>query len=172
MPDPEPHIVIGATPEIYQAIGRVAEAWAHLEQATDWAIWETALLNNDAGACITSHLQSLNRRLQALMALIRLRLQDDNSVILTRLNKFIGLTDGLAKERNRAVHDPWISVDDVPGRFQETAEKRLEFGFRPDTAERLLKLVDQINAAQQELYSIKRAFELSSHEKPSPPSSS
>jgi len=146
---PIPWITTGATPEIYQAIGMVAEAWAQLEHTADYSIWHLACVNHEIGACITAHLQSLNRRLQALMSLVRLKLPD--SPVLPKLNKFIGYTDNLARERNRAVHDPWMMHGDIPGRFQVTAERRLVFEFRPDTSDRLKNLVTQIDAATMDL---------------------
>jgi hypothetical protein len=146
---PIPWITTGATPEIYQAIGMVAESWAQLEQSADYSIWHLAGVNYEVGACITAHLQSLNRRLQALMSLVRLKLPD--SPVLSEMNKFIGHTDGLARERNRAVHDPWIMHGDMPGRFQITAERRLIFEFQPDTSDRLRSLATKIDAATMDL---------------------
>jgi hypothetical protein len=154
---PEPDFTLGATPEIYQSIGMVAEAWAQLEQAADYSIWHTAGLHYETGACITAHLQSLNRRLQVLISLVRLKLPD--AKVIPKLNKFIGRIDDLARERNRAVHDPWVILGDVPNRFQVTADKTLVFEFRPDTADRLKELVERINTAATELSRLMIQFE-------------
>lgn len=142
-----PHhtFVVGATPEIYECIGRVAAAWAHLEHMADQEIWQLAGVRMEAGACITSHLQSLNRRLQALIALVRLR--NGGDALVGKLNKFVALTDRLS---NRAVHDPWLIIGDGPGRFEVTANRKLVFQFQPETADRLKEVESEIDRAIKE----------------------
>jgi hypothetical protein len=148
MSDQPKPIIYGATDEICRGIGRVANEWAILESFVDIEIWQIVGSDNEACACITAHLQSLNRRLQALLALVRLRGGDEK--LASALNRFIAKTDNLAKKRNRAVHDPWVSREDRNYRLEVTAERRLIMQFNRDSADRLESVRAEIETARNE----------------------
>ena len=145
-----------APPEIYEAIGRIASAWALIEHAVDYQIWALADVDDEHGACITAHIQSLNRRLMALIALVQLRGGDDT--LVRDLNRFSTMTDSLAKDRNRVVHDPWITVSGQHGRFQITAERVLVFKLKKDGTAELDLICDKITAAYKKSDQISDRF--------------
>jgi hypothetical protein len=80
------------------------------------------------------------------------RLRNGSDGLIGKLKKFAGLTDDLARERNRVVHDPWLIVGDEPGRLVITAERRPVFQFRPDTADRLKEVEGEIKKAISGIY--------------------
>lgn len=87
----------------YQAIGQVAAAWAQLKFTIDEAIWRLAGVDAEVGACITSHLQSANRKMQSLIALARVRSASEAKCKLR--NKVFQEVDDLARKCSRIVHD-------------------------------------------------------------------
>lgn len=135
-------LTLEAVPEMYEWIGRIASAWSLFESFIDMDISSLAGTDWDAIACITANLQSANRRLQSLLALVRLR--GGQEELAKDLNKFIGESDRLARKRNRVVHDPWIRYGDQHYRWEVTAERRLFRGVRPDTINDLKKLEAEI----------------------------
>jgi hypothetical protein len=135
-------------PEFYQAIGRVATEWALLEFLIDEAIWRLAGLSQETGACITSHLQSANRRMQALIALVRLRGGLPSHI--TSLNKTSSRMDELARMRNRFIHDTWSHREETGAhyRLNITAERMLDLAYKPVTQEELAQFVTDVLAAR------------------------
>jgi hypothetical protein len=145
--DLTPETLFEATPEIYEWIGRVSTSWATLETFIDMDIWSLAGVNPDTGACITANLQSANRRLQTLLALLRMRGADEG--LATAINVFIRDADSLARRRNRIIHDPWVRYKGTYYRWEVTAERRLFYGVRHDTVDDLKKLEADIREAIQ-----------------------
>lgn len=115
----------------YTSIGRIASGWAHFEVMVNHAIWELANVEQHAGACITAQIISPNARFKALVSLIQLRGGTKEAV--GRLNTLSGKADGVARERNRIVHD-LSAVHQETGEFKQlriTADRKLDFGFVP-----------------------------------------
>ena len=56
----------------YEAIGRVASAWAYFEFHVNQLIWRIAAIDDERGACLTSHIYTVNSRMKALLALLHL----------------------------------------------------------------------------------------------------
>ncbi|MGH8336577.1 MAG: hypothetical protein ACRETL_07135 [Gammaproteobacteria bacterium] len=128
------------------AIGRIANAWAVLEFEIDLAIWDLSGTFQMLAACMTAQLMSIHPRLKALHALI------EAQNLGTRLSKevatFAGDISSLVEKRNRAVHDPRMTVaaDGSVERLEVTAQKILSFGFQPEPLERLSKTEETIKA--------------------------
>jgi hypothetical protein len=125
-------------------IGRVAAVWAKLEFTINEMIWDLANLDINCGACITSQLTSPISRMRALIALVRLLGGKDK--LIGDLNKFSGRIDGLARRRNRIVHDPWAySVDKKTFvRLEITADRKLVFEDKKAELEELTRVLDDI----------------------------
>jgi hypothetical protein len=139
-------------------IGRVAAGWARLEYLTNEIIWHLANVEYEFGACITAQIMSPSNRVRALISLVRLR--GGKEPLLAELNKFSVAADGLARRRNRVVHDPWLIGPDQTHRVEITADKRLTFEAKEttlaeieaialaikDTIARLIELYDRIKS--------------------------
>jgi hypothetical protein len=128
-------------------IGRVAAVWAKLEFTINEMIWDLANLDINCGACITSQLTSPVSRMRALISLVRLLGGKDR--LIGDLNKFSGRIDGLARRRNRIVHDPWgYSVDkNTFVRLEITADRKLVFEDKVAELEEIKRVFDDINHA-------------------------
>ena len=128
------------------AIGRAITAWAILEHSINEMIWELAGVEKEPGACITSQLTSVARRMDALISLARL--QKISEPTISKFNKFKQKAGALAEQRNRIAHDPWFYGFDSKNhyRLQVTAKSTLDFAYKPMTEEDLLKIEKDIQA--------------------------
>ncbi len=136
--------VLGLIPDShYATIGKVAANWSVLEKLAESAIWRFARCDDEAGACITSQIYSLDGRLKALISLLKWRGLGDG--LVAKLNKLAADSPGLGEQRNRIVHDPWnVSASGVPQRLQITAQKTLVMGFQPMPTDEVKKVADRI----------------------------
>jgi hypothetical protein len=136
--------------EYYTAIGRVAAAWAHLELIINHSIWELANVEQRIGACITAQIISPGARFRTLVALVAER--GGSQEAIKSLNSFSSEVDARARERNRIVHDPSFVTGDtgVFHQLQITADRKLEFDFKPltldhiqSTEKKIIKLISR-----------------------------
>jgi hypothetical protein len=73
------------------------------------------------------------------------------------MNKLSGEVDGLARQRNRVVHDPVFHDPDVPGglqRFTVTADRKLEFGMVPVREDDIIQIHNDIVDATMKFYDL------------------
>jgi hypothetical protein len=136
----------------YTGVGRVAMAWAMLETFVNHTIWELANVEQHAGACITAHIGSPAARFRALISLVRLRGGSEEHV--KELNSLSTKIDKLARQRNRAVHDPaFRQLEHTPGTFYRleiTADRQLSFGLQPHRLDQMKELEEKIAKATNE----------------------
>lgn len=154
--DPGPSVGVKLPEEHYAAIGKVAEAWAGLELSIDMACWTLANLTGRVGACLTAQVSGHARKMDAYIALSRLRGADDT--LIRRLNKFAVQAQGMAERRNRVVHDPWMAMGVLasPHRLEVTARKKVVLkGVLMLTAD-VLKLAEEIDDLWMVLETIKQ----------------
>jgi hypothetical protein len=57
----------------YTLIGKISANWSTFEALINSAIWRGARIEDNPGACITSQILAINRRIDALTALVELR---------------------------------------------------------------------------------------------------
>ena len=140
----------------YKSIGSVAAIWAVFELRINYAIWELSNLDKQVGACITAQILSPVARMRALISLIHFR--GGNEDLLKVLNKFSAKVDGLARRRNRVVHDPWSvnEENDEVRRLEITADRKLVFGFKAEDAAVVDLIYDDIDAALREFAALWR----------------
>jgi hypothetical protein len=115
-------------PAFADCIARVASVWARLEYDINVTIWALADTRPALGACITSQIFTLQARLDALLALAKIRQLD--SSIIKQINKFADDSRGGQEIRNRIIHDMWLQDRLNPGHMGHlriTAAKKLEF---------------------------------------------
>jgi hypothetical protein len=134
-------------------VGRISMAWAQLETQINHAIWHLANVEQFAGACITAQIISPAQRIRALVSLVALR--GGGEAQTKPLNKFSVEVDGLARRRNRVVHDPvYQDPDSTSGisRFTVTADRKLEFGMVPVREDDIIKVHNDIVDATIKFY--------------------
>ena len=140
----------------YKSIGSVAAIWAKLELNINYAIWNLANLDKEAGACITAQIIAPVPRMRALISLVHYRGGKDD--LMKSLNRFSGKLDKLARRRNRIVHDPW-SISEATGdmrRMEITADRKLTFQFKLETTDDIDKVYDEIDGAVKEFSKLGR----------------
>ena len=138
-----PHII----PEDHIAlVGRIIDAWAHLEFHIDRGIWHLANTQQQLAACITSQFMSIHPRMNAFIALASIRNASEESV--AALKSFYGTISGLNTKRNRLVHDSRHrdKTTGAVGRFEFTAKPNVQFGFVPESKEELEETLRQVDA--------------------------
>lgn len=151
----------------FAAVGRVSLAWGTLELFIDAAIGELTNLHPDVATCLTGQLANYMPKLRAFAALIDLRLDRKRlgetaaKKITREINSFITDADGLARQRNRVVHDLWVFKEESPLRFHIVADKRLDRELRPHSTEEVLALagkIDTLRSSFTELFT--KVYEL------------
>ena len=119
-------------PEYADCIAHVAANWSGLEYMVNASIWELADVRPSLGACLTSQIGSLNARLSALLALMKLRSVDQK--LVTRVNKFCATVREPNELRNRIIHDQWVNDRHnlgSMGRIEIVAPKKLSREIKP-----------------------------------------
>jgi hypothetical protein len=132
--------------EHHAAIGHVAVAWAAFEQGLQRELWELAGIDGVVGAILTANIGICARFLDAIATLLRHRGADESSI--KSFEKLVGKSLGLAKQRNRTLHDPWgfFEEDGSPYRLEISAAKELKIGTVPTSTEELNELTKTILA--------------------------
>jgi hypothetical protein len=152
------------------AVGRVASEWASLEATIDTCSHHLADIPVKVGICFTSQVAGTARKIDAYIALAKLQ---GASKTLSALNEFAKDTHGLAEQRNRILHDPWIGATN-PHRLEATAKKTLRLEFIPTSTDTVLALANKIILHEKRIIEIAEKVTLevrTSHGKRPPPSS-
>jgi hypothetical protein len=112
------------------AIGRVAAAWSTFEAVVDTGCIRLAGLETENGVCLTSQIAGILRKLDAYIALARLRTLPDE--LVKKLNKFHDKAREAGEKRNRLVHDVWyFKQHGPPERLEATARRLLRLEYIP-----------------------------------------
>jgi hypothetical protein len=146
-------------PEYARAIADAANMWAYIEYYVNTSIWELAELPPAIGACITSQIYTLQGRLSALAALLKLRQADQK--IIDSVNKFMERVRDAQDARNRIVHDMWMNDNlhpEMMGKLRITAEKKLHFRIASMPLDELKRDVEKIDTRRYEMSAIRLAI--------------
>jgi hypothetical protein len=126
------------------AVGLVASTWAAFEFALDVSAIILARISQHAGYCFTAQVIGPARKLDAYIALAKLR---GATTFAGELEKFAKDTAALAERRNRIIHDTWfLTTRPKPSRLEITARRVLKHAFVEVSREDIMKLVNQIDA--------------------------
>lgn len=128
----------------YSAIGKVAANWAAFEHLAESALWKLADVGDEPGLCLTAQIPNTARRLDALLALVRLR--GGSEALASRINKFAEATHALTEKRNRVIHDSWhwnVATQRAL-RLEMSAQKRLLYGFVAMPEDEIDAIVEEI----------------------------
>lgn len=150
----------------YEAVGRVASAWALFEFHVNQLIWTMSATDDERGACVTSQIYSINARMKALLSLVNLEYEampeeiqkgtDSWAIdmgghtfpnLIDRLKKFASRrVEGLSEQRNRIIHDTWMygETTGAIAQIRATANRKLDYGFRPAS-------IDAVNKTHQDI---------------------
>jgi|SRR5271166_1087330 len=96
-----------------------------------------------SGLCFTAQIAGIVRKLDAFIALSRLRKISDDTV--DKLCKFADAAQGLSERRNRVIHDVWYFDHPSPPERQEvTAKRKLRVQGIPTSTDELLQFAEDI----------------------------
>lgn len=125
------------------AVGSVAGTWATFEIILDGrTLWLAGMPDALAGLCLTAQIIGAARKLDAYIAVAKLRGAEKTA---PKLEKFAKETAVLAEQRNRVVHDPWLfQTDQIPQRLEITARKKLRSMLVPVSTDDMEKLDKRI----------------------------
>lgn len=147
-------------PAYADCIARVASVWARLEYDVSASIWALADVRPAMGACITSQIFTLRGRLDALLALAKLRRLD--AAIIKKINKFADDVRGGQEIRNRIIHDQWLQDHLDPsqmGHLRITAAKVLEFEIKPVIFSDLADDLGKLESFQRQFHQIRQEID-------------
>jgi hypothetical protein len=141
--------------EHYAALGKLTANWAALEAHIASAIWQISEIPDAIGASITSQIYTLEGKMKALQAILRIRNFDD---IASKLNVFWDKKlRSLSEFRNRRIHDPVFFLEGgFVARLEITANKRLKLGYESESLEEMAARIDGIADAIDEFAKIIR----------------
>ncbi|MFZ3234506.1 MAG: hypothetical protein WA417_04270 [Stellaceae bacterium] len=114
-------------PGYAEQIAHAANLWAAIEYHINSCIWGLLGTPPGLGACLTSQVYTVNARLDALVALMKVRRVDPKTI--TKVNKFQSRIREAQDIRNRIVHDMWLNhnIGNHMGRMQITAARELRY---------------------------------------------
>jgi hypothetical protein len=126
-------------PAALRSIGAIASDWAAIEFMISHLTWRLAGVYPALGACITAQIYTFNGRVDALIALLRLRQADKK--LIADVNRFKERSRGPQELRNRIVHDAWTrgkrkNIGRLM-RLEVTARNKLSFDLLPTTQKQL-----------------------------------
>jgi hypothetical protein len=153
-PKPSAFEIASALPPLLQreasarhlsAVGAVASLWSNFEITIDTYSLELGRLPRQAGYCLTSQIAGSGRKLDAYVAIARLRGADK---FASTLEQFLKDTAALAERRNRVVHDPWfffeIGSEAFARRLEITARRKLRQTLVPVGVVEIIGLAGEI----------------------------
>jgi hypothetical protein len=143
-------------PEYATQIAHGGNHWTFLEYYINTSIWALANVSPALGACMTSQIYTMNARLSALIALLKLRQADQK--LIAKVNKFAEHVRDAQDARNRIAHDMWLLDTHNPGKMGKmrvTADKALKFNIKSVELDDLKADVQKINARRLEFSAIR-----------------
>jgi hypothetical protein len=137
----------------YSCIGRVAAAWSYLEAVVDTSSIGLAGLATEPGICFTSQISGIGRKLDAYIALARLRNLPQE--LVQKLDALAKAAQGLGERRNRIVHDVWFfDHPNDPRRLEATARRLVRLEYIPTSSTKLTRFAYEISKFTDEFDSL------------------
>ena len=143
-------------PKYADCIASIANTSATIEYYVNHSIWIVAKVEAPSGACITAQIYTLQGRLSALLALLKMHRAPDK--IIKRVNKFTEAVRGPSENRNRVIHDIWLMDNRDPtsmGRMETTASKTLKFRIEDVPLTKLEGIYAELSACRLEMWHIR-----------------
>jgi hypothetical protein len=156
---PEPHPGFDFPADYAQCIAKITSYWSALEYNINLSIWHLAGVYPAIGACITEQIFTLDGRMKALFALLRLRQAPDN--LIKRVNKFAEKSRKAQAIRNRIAHHTWHRKTESGKMVQMEvgAKGMLTYRFKDILIEALLADQETVKNAMAEATGIRDTIE-------------
>lgn len=138
-------------------VGLIASAWSIFEIAIDSATINLAGIPEDYGLCFTSQVIGPARKIDAFIAVSKLRRATH---LAKELEGFAKETTSLSERRNRVIHDPWHVVSgSIPKRYEISARKSFKFVEKEVDLDDLRRLYNDIQAHHMKLRKLVKQIE-------------
>jgi hypothetical protein len=123
--------------EYAKCIAHAALDFGTLEYQANDVIWRLASIHTALGACITAQIFTLDNRLKAILALMKLRQMDQK--LIDRVNRFSERVREANELRNRILHDMWLISGDRKSmsQLEVTAKGQLSYKLKKIEIEEL-----------------------------------
>jgi len=144
-----------------QGIAKIISFWAALEYNINMSIWHLAGIYPAIGACITEQIYTLDGRVKALSALLKLRRAP--AALIRRVSKFSEKSRKAQDIRNKIAHHTWHQGTETKEMLQlEIGAKRtLTYGFKRVPIKEFKEDQDTVRNAMREAVAIRDATEAS-----------
>lgn len=158
-PEEKPKIGFDFPDDYAQCISKIVSFWSSLEANVNLAISHLAGVYPAIGACITSQIFTIDGRLKALQALLKLRQAPDT--LQRRVNRFAEKVRKPQDLRNRVIHDQWFQGTEskAMSQLEIGAKGTLTYGFKPVPIKYLDEAREKIQEAMKEASEIRDAIE-------------
>jgi hypothetical protein len=150
MPDTD-NPAVQFLPAYADCIAQAANHWAWVELEVHWMLWALMEVHPTVGACLTSQVYTFTAKLDALMALMKLRSVPET--FIKKVTKFAERSRSALDARNRFVHDVWLTDNwnsAAMGRTSMSARKVLDFKTQTVEINSLQADLGKIVSAQKE----------------------
>jgi hypothetical protein len=144
-------------PDYANCIVQAANHWAWVEFEVHWMLWSLMEVHPTVGACLTAQIYTFPAKLDALLALMKLRSVPDKTI--KKVNKFAERSRAALEARNRFVHDIWLTDNwnkTAMGRISMSARRVLDFKTQTVGIETLEKDLVIISRVQTEISDIRK----------------
>jgi hypothetical protein len=150
-------------------LGFIVAEWSIFEAQIDERAVELAQISSPAVLCFTSQVAGPGRKLDAYIALARLR---GASNMMKALHQLAKDAMGVAERRNRVVHDPWLLLGQGgPFRVETTARRKLRNEYIPVSAAEMAKLSEDVLALIERFIDLDRQVRAAVETSPDKPRS-
>jgi hypothetical protein len=145
--------------EYSQGIAKVISFWSCLESHINMSVWHLAGVYPAIGVCLTEQIFTLDGRLKALLALLKLRRAPDD--LVRRVNKFSERVRRSQEIRNRVVHDTWHqgAVTKEMVQLKIGAKDTLSYGFKKIAIEDLISDQETVRRSMVEALELRNSIE-------------
>jgi hypothetical protein len=143
----------GGDSQYFEVIGEIAIAWSFFETEVDSQTMRLGGIHLTKGACLTSQISGIGRKLDAFISMGRLNPLPQE--LIKRLHKFSAKAISVSERRNRVIHDPWgPTKDGTWERIEVTARKELRMKFVTAELDELKSLATDINSLHDDLHKL------------------
>jgi hypothetical protein len=144
-----------------QCIAKITSYWSALESNINMSVWHLAGVYPAVGACLTEQIFTLDGRMKALAALLKLRQAPKH--LIQQVNKFSEKSRKAHDIRNRIAHHTWHQGNESKriSQLEIGARHTLTYGFVPVPIEKLRADQDTVRNAMKESAAIRDAIETS-----------
>lgn len=132
--------------DYFTRIGAICAEWAAFEARLDQTIQLLSGMEPAVAAAITSQINGPVPRMRVILSLLEVK--GASQAVRDKLVAYMNKTHGIADQRNRVVHDPWLyewTTDNVQQRVSGRIGKTFKHEYKNVSLQELIDLRTAIN---------------------------